>query len=499
MGKQPKEKFYITTAIDYANASPHIGHMLEKLQADVIARYARAQGKRVFFLTGTDEHGQKVYKTAQQQNIAVKKFADANTKAFKNLKKEINLSWDDFIRTTDKRKHWPGVIKMWKALEQSGDLYKRTYRGLYCTGCEAFLTDKDLNEGKCPIHAREPELVEEENWFFRLSAYAKQLKQKIKSKELEIIPQSREKEILSFIDQGLEDVSFSRSTEKLPWGIPVPGDASQVMYVWADALTNYLSGIGYGRAEHKFNMWWPADVQVIGKDILRFHAAIWPAMLISANLPLPKKIFVHGFITTEGQKISKTIGNVIAPQELTNEFGIDAVRYYFLREISPFEDGDYSRARFIERYNADLANGLGNLVARVTGMALKSATPIVNDFQRMDLVVEQKIKSIRKSIDECMHMFRFNDALAELWSLVAFADHYVNDKQPWSDKNSTVENEKSLFNLLVLINSIGVFIEPFLPETGKTITKNLSFKGKSVLVKKVQRLFPRIETRSPKH
>jgi methionyl-tRNA synthetase len=493
MRKQPKEKFYITTAIDYANAAPHIGHMLEKLQADTIARYARAHGKRVFFLTGTDEHGQKVYKTAQQKNIPVKKFADTNSKAFKNLKKEINLSWDDFIRTTDKKKHWPGVIKLWKALEESGDLYKRTYRGLYCAGCEAFLTDKELVDGKCPDHLREPELVEEENWFFRLSAYAKQLKQKIKTKELEIIPQSRENEILSFIDQGLEDVSFSRSVDKLPWGVLVPGDPNQVMYVWADALTNYLSGVGYGRSAREFELLWPADVQVIGKDILRFHAALWPAMLMSAKLPLPKKLFVHGHLMVEGQKMSKTIGNVITPRELTNEFGIDAVRYYFLREISPFEDGDYSRARFIERYNADLANGLGNLVARVTGMALKSSTPIVNDFKRMDLVVEQKIKSIQKSITECMEVFRFNDALVELWSLVSFADRYVNDAQPWSDKNSPIENEKALFNLLVLINSIGVFVEPFLPETGKKITKNLSFKGKKVAIKSSQRLFPRIE------
>ncbi len=489
----PKEKFYVTTAIDYTNGEPHIGHMLEKIQADVIARYARLQGKSVFFLTGTDEHGIKVLKTAQQHGIAVKKFAEANSKAFRRLKKELNLSWDDFIRTEDRKKHWPGVIKMWKELDKAGDLYKRTYRGLYCTGCELFMTEKDLVEGKCPIHQREPELVEEENYFFRLSAYTKTLKQKIRSGELEIIPQSRAKEILALMDRGLDDVSFSRSSEKLSWGIPVPGDASQTMYVWADALINYISAIGYGRDSEMFKKWWPADVQVIGKDILRFHAAIWPAMLLSAKLPLPKKLFVHGFVNTSGEKMSKSLGNVIHPRTLVEKFGTDAVRYYFLREISSVQDGDYTEERFIERHNADLANGLGNLCARVTGVALKFHKPIRNDFKMMDLVVEQKIKAIQKSIDEYMQAFRFNDALAELWSLISFADYYVNDKKPWSAENPSVENEKTLFNLLMLVNSVGVLLEPFMPETSKKITKNISFKGKNVGIKEAQRLFPRIE------
>ncbi|MFA7201968.1 MAG: class I tRNA ligase family protein [Candidatus Paceibacterota bacterium] len=489
----PKEKFYITTAIDYTNGVPHIGHMLEKIQADVIARYARLQGKSVFFLTGTDEHGTKVFKTAQQQGVSARKFADENSKAFKNLKKEVNLSWDEFIRTSDKKKHWPGVVKLWKELEKSGDLYKRTYRGLYCTGCELFMTEKDLVEGKCIIHQREPELVEEENYFFRLSVYTKTLKQKIRSKELEIIPQSRANEILALMDRGLDDVSFSRSAEKLPWGIPVPGDASQTMYVWADALSNYISAIGYGRDSELFKKWWPADVHVVGKDILRFHAAIWPAMLLSAKLPLPKKLFVHGHINLNGQKISKSLGNVIYPHDLVKKFGADAVRYYFLREISSTEDGDYTEERFIQRYNADLANGLGNLCARVTGVALKFYKPITHDFKMMDLAVEQKIKVIQKSIDDCMGAFRFNDALAELWSLIAFADYYINDKKPWSAENPPIENEKTLFNLLVLVNSVGVLLEPFMPETSKKIVKNLSFKGKHVSIKGAQKLFPRIE------
>ena len=489
----PKEKFYITTAIDYTNGEPHIGHMLEKIQADVIARYARLQGKSVFFLTGTDEHGTKVLKTAQQKGTTPKKFTDEISKTFKDLKKEVDLSWDEFIRTSDKKKHWPGVIKLWKELEKAGDLYKRTYRGLYCTGCELFMTDKDLVEGKCPIHQREPELVEEENYFFRLSAYTKILKQKIRSKELEIIPQSRENEILALIDRGLDDVSFSRSSDKLSWGIPVPGDASQTMYVWADALSNYISAIGYGRDSELFKKWWPADVHVIGKDILRFHAAIWPAMLLSAKLPLPKRIFVHGYINLEGQKISKSLGNVIAPRDLVKEFGTDTIRYYFLREISPTEDGDFTRERCIERYNADLANGLGNLCARVTGVALKFHKPIANDFKMMDLAVEQKIKAIQKSIDEYIGAFRFNDALAELWALISFADYYINDKKPWSAENPLIENEKILFNLLVLVNSVGVLLEPFMPETSKKITKNLDFKGKMIKIKEVQRLFPRME------
>lgn len=488
-----KEKRYITTSLPYVNDVPHIGFALEAIQADAWARYNRLKGRSVYFLTGVDEHGTKIEKKAKEQEKTPKQFVDVYSKAFRDLKKTLNLSWDGFIRTTDKTKHWPGVIKIWKELEKSGDIYKRTYQGLYCSGCEAFVSDKDLEGGLCAIHKREPELVEEENYFFRMSAYGKTLKKKIETKELEIIPEFRAREILSLMEKGLEDVSFSRSSKKLTWGVPVPGDDSQTMYVWCDALTNYISAIGYGRDSENFKKWWPADVHVLGKDILRFHAAIWPAMLLSAHLPLPQKLFVHGHINVDGQKMSKSLGNVVAPKPLVDEFGVDAVRYYFLREISPVDDGDFSRVKFIERYNADLAHGLGNLYARVTGLASKAPRPIPNDFKMMDLVIEQKIKALEKTLEEKMEQFRFNEALVDIWGLISYGDYYINDRTPWSKENPPIENEKTLFNLLILLQSIAVFIEPFMPDTSKKIATSISLKGKTVKVKEIKKLFPRIE------
>ena len=488
-----KEKYYITTTLPYVNAAPHIGFALESVQADVLARYARCTGKDVFFLTGTDEHGTKIAKSATLAGVSPKTFATQNSKQFRDLKKLLNLSWDFFIRTTDKKKHWPGVFALWKALEASGDLYKKIYRGLYCYGCEAFLTDKDLTEGKCSIHQREPELIEEENYFFRLSSYGKALRAKINNGEMRIIPEWREKEILALIDNGLEDVSFSRSKEKLSWGIPVLGDENQTMYVWADALTNYISAIGYGVSDDVFLKWWPADVHVLGKDVLRFHAAIWPAMLLSAKLPLPKKLFVHGFLTVEGQKMSKSLGNVIVPKELVAQFGTEAVRYYLLREVSPVEDGDYSQDKFKKRYNADLANGLGNFCSRVIGLALRCENPISSSIKEIDLLVEQKIKSTQKGIDDALSEFKFNDALAELWDLIAFGDKYINEKKPWVIQNVPHDNEHALSNLLMIVQSIGVFLAPFLPHTAKLISSSVSLKGKTAKVKKLPSLFPRLE------
>ncbi|MFA6136173.1 MAG: methionine--tRNA ligase [Candidatus Paceibacterota bacterium] len=487
-----REKFYITTTIPYMSSVPHIGNTLEFIQADVLARHARANGKEVFFLTGSDEHGTKIQKKALEEKISPKKLVDKISKITKDFKKTLNLSWDGFIRTTDKKRHWPGVFKMWKQLEEAKDIYKRTYRGLYCSGCETFLTDKDIEEGKCIIHQKEPELVEEENYFFRLSAYGKTIKSKIESGEMKVIPQSKANEILSLIDKGLEDVSFSRPKEKLSWGIRVPGDDSQVIYVWADALTNYISAIGYGRDEKEFEKWWPADVQVLGKDVAKFHVAIWPAMLISAKLPLPQKLFIHGFINIEGQKISKSLGNVILPNDLVDKFGTDPVRYYFLREISPFDDGDYSQKRFVERYNSDLAKGLGNFYARVLGLAEKFKK-IPNNFSLMELSIEQRIKAVQQNIDKQLDGFMFNDALSEIWSLISVGDSYVNEQKPWSEENGNIKNEKTLFNLLILLNAIGVLVGPFLPDTSKKITSSVSLKGKFIKVKKAANLFPRLE------
>lgn len=330
-----KDKFYITTAIDYPNAKPHIGHALEKLYADIIARYQRLNGKDVFFLTGTDEHGVKNVRAAEKVGVPISDFVDKNVESFKNLLKSLDISNDYFIRTTNKKLHWPAVRKIWRAFEKRGDIYKKEYEGFYCAGHEAFVTRKDLDkDGKCADHDVVPELVQEENYFFKLSRYAKQVYRLIKSGKLEIIPTERKNEILKFLEGDVQDISFSRPRKDLKWGIGVPNDPSQTIYVWADALTNYISALGWGTSSNSnFKKHWPADVQVIGKDILRFHAAYWPAMLLSAGLPLPKKLFVHGFVSVEGQKMSKTLGNIVDPIKLVKQYGADALRYYLLSEI----------------------------------------------------------------------------------------------------------------------------------------------------------------------
>ncbi len=363
-----KNQFYITTSIAYTNAPPHIGFALELIQADVLARHHRILAEDVFFLTGTDEHGVKIVKAAEKSGKSPKEFTDEISAKFRELASSLNISNNDFIRTTDQARHWPIVQKCWSKLKKNGDIYKKNYKGLYCVGCEAFITQKDLVDGKCRIHLKEPEEVNEENYFFKLSKYSDEIKELIEKDEVKIIPQEKKNEMLSFIKaslpagrQGLEDVSFSRPSKDLKWGIPVPGDDSQTIYVWADALVNYLLPEKY----------WPADIHCLGKDILRFHATIWLGMLLSLKLPLPKSIFVHGFITSDGQKMSKSLGNVVSPFELIEKYGADAVRYFLLREIPSTEDGDFTIEKFENRYNADLASGLGNLVARVITLAYK--------------------------------------------------------------------------------------------------------------------------------
>lgn len=333
-------KFYITTAIAYTNAPPHIGHALELIETDALARHHRMLGDETFFLTGTDEHGAKIARAAESDGRKPQEFTDSIAAKFAELAKVLNISNDFFIRTTDRTNHWPGVLKIWEVIKAGGDLYKGEYEGLYCVGHEAFIKKSDLVDDVCPDHQTKPEKIKEENFFFKLSKYKAQLKKAYENGVIKIKPASRTNEILAMLEDS-EDISFSRPSKDLKWGIPVPGDDTQTIYVWADALTNYISAIGYGRNDD-FKKFWPADVQVIGKDILRFHAIIWPAMLLSAGLELPKSLFVHGFITVEGQKMSKTIGNVIDPVELIKKYGIDPVRYFLLREIPSSEDGDFS-------------------------------------------------------------------------------------------------------------------------------------------------------------
>lgn len=475
----PKNKFYITTSIAYTNASPHIGFALELIQADTVARYQRFSGKDVFLLTGTDEHGQKVVKAAENAKKNPEEFTDEISGQFKRLREVLNLSNDDFIRTTDKVRHWPVVQKVWLKLKENGDIYKKKYQGLYCVGCEAFITKKDLIDGKCKIHQKEPEVIEEENYFFRLSKYSKEIKKNIEKDKVKIIPEERKNEILSFIRQGLEDVSFSRPRKDLKWGIAVPNDDSQTVYVWADALVNYLSALGYPGGKN-FKDCWPPDIQFIGKDILRFHAVIWLAILLSLKLKLPRSIFVHGYLTSGGQKMSKSLGNVVDPFELVKKYGTDPVRYFLLREIPPTEDGDFSYGKFEERYNADLAKGLGNLVARVITLVGKSK--IKNQKSKLQFKIQKVINKTRKDYKKALEEFKFNEALISIWNLISFCDKYVEKERPWEE---SAKQQLTINNLLLTIKNIVELLEPFLPETSEKILRQIK-------IQKSEPLFPRL-------
>jgi methionyl-tRNA synthetase len=482
-------KFYLTTSIAYTNAPPHIGFALESIQADVVARYRRQYGDNVFFLTGTDEHGAKISRAAKEGGKDIKVFVDEIAEKDKALKELLNLSWDDFIRTTDQKRHWPEVAQLWKKLVESGDIYKKKYRGFYCVGHEAFVTEKDLVDGKCKDHQTKPEVIEEENYFFQLSKYAKEIEARIRNNELRIIPETRKNEMLAFIKEGLEDVSFSRPRKDLSWGIPVPDDDSQTIYVWCDALTNYISGYS-GIEKWKEH---PADVHMIGKDILRFHALIWPGMLLSAKLPLPKTIFVHGHITSGGQKISKTLGNIIDPFELVKRYGIDPVRYYLLREIPAYDDGDFSYEKFEERYNGDLANGLGNFASRVLTLGEKLGEIKFDLDGNLEKLVIKKIDEIKKEIEKSMKEYKFHEALVGIWDLISFGDQYVNDKKPWQKSEEGKENkEKTILNLIVILDNVAAMLLSFLPDTSKKITDNIHWISKNKLqIKKGEVLFPR--------
>ncbi len=468
-------KFYITTSIAYTNSNPHIGFALEVIQADALARYNRLLNKDVFFLTGTDEHGLKIEKTAKEKGKTPEELVEEFSKQFKDLKEALNLSNDFFIRTTDKKKHWPSVLKVWEKLKEKGDIYKKKYEGFYCSGCEAFLLEKDLIDGKCPAHKKEPEYTVEENYFFRLSKYSEMVKKAIKEGKMEIIPEKRKKEVLSFISQGVEDVSFSRSREKLSWGIPVPGEEEQIIYVWVDALTNYISALDYKNESPEFKKYWPADVHCIGKDIFRFHCLIWPAILISLGIELPKSILIHGFITVKGEKISKSIGNVINPFQLVDKYGADAVRYYLLREIPSTEDGDFTFDKFENRYNSDLASGIGNLLKRTKMMAEK------NGFEKAPPL--EIAYSKKEELKKAMESFNFNLALKEIWEVIGFCDKYIEEKKPWENKEGS---NIVLGQLLSTLSEISFMLEPFLPETAEKIKTQIEGKPENVS------LFPRV-------
>ncbi len=485
-----EEKFYITSSIAYANSGPHMGYTYEVVLADIIARYKRQKGINTFFLTGTDEHGDKIIRSAQKSEIGPQAFVDSNVLKFKELDNEMNISYDFFIRTSDKKNHWSGAQALWAKLLASGDIYKGVYKGLYCVGCEAFVTEKDLNDGKCPNHDVSPEEIEEENYFFKLSKYTKEIKSKIVSGELEIIPIVRKNEILTLLDDGLRDISISRPEGNIPWGVPVPNEKGQMMYVWFEALVNYISALGFGREDSKnFEVFWPADVHVIGKDILRFHSAVWPAMLLSAEMGLPKKILVHGFITSEGKKMSKSLGNVINPLSFLKDHSAESLRYYLSREISPFEDGDFTEKRFIETYNANLANGLGNLVSRTLKMSQQyfdgnisrktnTDVPLKREFKTLGEINEVEgfsipytvVNDIKPVYYKNMDSFNINTAADEIWKLISLLDGYIADYEPFKlIKKDKEKTENIIWNVLFGLYHISDMLNPFMPDTSEKI------------------------------
>ena len=483
--------FYITTAIDYVNASPHIGHAYEKIITDVIARWKRLEGFDVYFLTGTDENAQKNAHAAKDQGVKTKEFVDKNSKEFEKLCEDLNLSNNDFIKTTEER-HVKVAQAIFKKIFDKGDIYKKKYSGLYCQGCEAFLTERDLVEGKCPEHNKAPKIVEEENYFFKLSKYEKEILKLVSSKDF-IIPEGFRKEIVNRIKQdGLKDISVSRPG--LSWGIDVPGDKDHKIYVWIDALSNYISALGYP-AGVKFKKYWPADVHVVGKGINWFHSVIWPGLLMSAGIELPKKIWVHGYLTFNGKKISKSLGNTINPTELISKYGIDPTRYVLVKDIPFNQDGDFSEDALKDRNNNELANDLGNLLSRTLTLCEKySCGGKAKDdglFKFLDLI------KVNKYFDN----FEIHLALEEIWKFVRASNKYVNDKEPWKNEDC---REIVLYNLLEALRVLSVLLSPFIPETCEKINGQLGVKAgdlktikfglvKKYKVKKEEVLFKKIE------
>jgi len=461
--EEEKKKVFISTAIPYVNAKPHIGFALELVQADAYARFRRERGDDVFFLTGTDENSLKNVQAAEKEGITTKELVDRNAKVFEELTRKLEISNNDFIRTSAEERHKKGAQKLWQACKR--DIYKKNYKGFYCVGCEEFKRETDLEEGKCPEHPDKLlEEIEEENYFFKLSDYQKKLKDLIEGEKLKVLPEEKKNETISFIKNGLEDFSISRSKERAKdWGIEVPEDESQIMYVWFDALSNYITALDYAEEGEKFKKYWEKGEKIhfIGKGINRFHTIYWPAMLLSGGVKTPDKVFVHGYVTAEGQKMSKSIGNVVDPFELIEKYGKEAVRFYLLREIPTYGDGDFSAEKFEARYNGDLANGLGNFASRVLKLySLAEEPKLSGDYGELgkNILETEEVVKIR------MEEFRINEALIEIWKLIAIGDKYINDKKPWETKD-----KDAISNAVLVLKGVASLLKPFLPETAEKI------------------------------
>ncbi|MFA6392332.1 MAG: class I tRNA ligase family protein [Patescibacteria group bacterium] len=470
-----QKNFFITTPIYYVNDKPHIGHAYTTVAADILARWHKQKGDEVFFLTGTDEHGAKVSDSAKLSNKSPQQFCDENSALFKRAFDNLNLSYDYFIRTTDKR-HEEAVGKFMQKLFDQGDIYEGSYEGLYCTGCENFLTEKELVDGKCPDHLKVPEKISEKNYFFKLTKYLDKVRELIEKDEIRILPEDKKKEALGLFKQGLSDFSVSR--ENVKWGIPLPFDKSQVTYVWVEALQNYISAIGYGDDRQNFEKWWQNPFHIMAKDILKFHCVYWPALLLAVGEKPPKQLFLHGFFSINGQKMSKSIGNVIDPNDLVAKYGADATRYLLISQFPFGQDGDIKQEKFDEQFNSDLANGLGNIVSRVA-----------------NLIEQSEIKIIPKGSGELFNRIsgdienlRFHEALKTVFSLISDLNGELQKIKPWEMTKDNSDRAKFLEKVASDLLSISEAIKPFMPETAKKIEDR--FLAKEIL--KGEPLFPRI-------
>jgi len=484
------EKFYLTTPIYYASGKPHIGHSFAAVFADVVARRQKSKGKDVFFSAGLDEHGSKIEEKAKKENKDPQKFTDEIAQSYLSAWKSLGIEYTDFIRTTSE-KHKNGVLKFVKKLWDAGDIYEGEYEGLYCVGCENFVLERNLVDGLCPDHLAAPQKIKEKNYFFNLKKYLPEIKKKIEKEELKIIPDSRKNETLAMIESGVPDFSLTR--ESLQWGIPFPYGKNQTIYVWAEALMNYATVLDYPDGEN-FKRYWPPDLHIIGAEINKFHTIFWPAMLISAGLPLPKEIFIHGLFTVNGQKMSKTIGNIIDPIELAEKFGADAARYLLLSQFPASEHGDVKAEEFARKYNSDLANGIGNLLERSFTMMIDYRGGILDAKKGLEEKIKLSAEKTEKNYENNFENYKLYETLADIFAFIKKMDVYINREQPWTlTKNKDEKLDKVLNTLLFGIEKIIAWLEPFMPSK-MAQTKKYFIKLKKGEIEKGDRigLFPRV-------